>query len=727
MSTSRVYQRVHEERNAVHTTFQEKWEEADENKRFVRLLQYSDEQLQKFKGAARVPYVLDFITQPINTAIGDQRDSRTDIKYLPVEPGDEVRAELLNAVKDTILRRNRWAYLESDVFMDGIIEKAGAVGYEWSTVKHPLGSLKIFRVPIRQLTWDINRREYDTEVGSWMSRTRMYPKRELKTKYPEYADQIDAITFDGSNLDDLKLDPTYFKSILNTDLSWCALIEFYERRWKNKFFITQQRGGEPLMMTFNSQAEAEDYIEQQKAAMERQNEYKLGAGIGPDQPEQPVAPEPSWDILKRPIPIIIKSEVASNVDLVAEEEQDMPFFPYDVYYPFWEDGEYWGVVDMYKDPQKFINKMFSMVDHQIATNSKGLLLIDDIVPEATAKKIMDTWSTTGGAMQAPDPKNTVVFIKPDSFDPKLLEMISVATANIEKKAGGANFLGRQQSANESGVAVEKRVQRASTATFMIYDNLDRFKLSVGEKIAWYISNRMTAQQKIRIEGDQLTEFAKKNFPNWLYSPAKYGQYGFMEINSKGGPEGNTLDDLQTDIIVDQSAHAATKNQATLMIIQQMLQSSPLLAETIPPQLLISLFDLPASKKEEMMKAAADLMQARQEAQKNEQNKPPTLSANMKDGFGLPPDMQAQFFALFGLQVPQGTVVTDPAAEEKAKKDQMNLLNAVSEREFKRDKHHDQTALKMAEMLQKDEHEKKKLEVAKQRGASNGKSGKSKSS
>jgi hypothetical protein len=700
--TSDKYKVIHEERNATSKFFADKWAESDENKRFVRMLQYNNDQLAKFTAGNRVPYVLDFITQPINTYIGDQRDSRTDIKYLPQESGDEVRVELLNAVKDVTLRRNKWVWLESDVFMDGIVEKAGAIGYEWSTERHPLGSLDMFRVPIRQLTWDINRREYDLETSSWVSRTRLYSRRTLIAKYPDFEEEIKALSLQGSELDDLKLDESYFKTIIDTELSAVALIEFYERKYKERYFVTKVRNGEPLPEIYQTKRAAQDAIAKMREADTR-------AAIEQSGP----LPDDSYDIIKKHRPCILKSEVTSNIDFLADEEQSAPFYPYDIYYPFWEDGEYWAIMDLYKDPQRFINKMFSMVDHQIATGSKGLLFLDELIPEEKAKQIFSSWSTAGGGFRVPNPKDNVVFIPPASFDPKLLDAMQAAMLNIEKKAGGANYLGRRESSAESGVAVQRRQERASVASFMIYDNLDRFKLSVGEKVAWYITHLMTAQQKIRIEGDQLTQFAKQHYPNWLFQPSQTGQpYGFMEINSTAD---NTMDDLRTDIIVDKSAHAATQNQETLMTMQQLGQAFPTLAETMPPQLLISLFDLPMSKKYEMMQAAEEAMKARMEAARAAANPPPSLSANLKDValFSDNPGLQAQFLGMFGLKMEDGEVVIDEEAEVAKREKGLKLLSSVADREFKREKHDDQMALKMAEMKEHSELEEKKIAAQKE--------------
>ena len=688
-----TYNWVHEHRMSVLPFFMEKWDEAEESKKFIRMAQYSDKQLAAMAKDSRVPYVLDFITQPINTFQGDQRSNRTDIKYLPVEADDDVRTELLNSVKSTILRQNKYLWLLSDIFQDGIIEKAGYIGYEWSTAKDPMGRLDMFRVPQRQMMWSTHRREYELSDASWVSRSRLYNKRDLIRKYPEHEVEIEEMNFTDSAQEELNLDASYFKQIQDSKLDAVALIEFYEKDYKIRHFI---KSGKEVRDGYYDEKENAEAKARELTKMMEQN----------SQPGQAIEP---LTVFARYQPVILKSEIAHNIDFVSKEETKEPFYPYDSYHPFWDDGEYWAVMDLYKDPQRFINKIFSQVDNQINKAAKGLTLVDDNVPEPTFQEMVTKWNTTGGIMKFPNPKENVLVIKQEAFDARLLESVSMAIQNIDRKTGGRNFTGGKESAAESGVAVQKRVDRASVASFMIFDNLDRFQLNVGEKVAWYITHFMDAPRKVRIEGEELTRIAQEHFQDW-FSPSIQPGVGFIKINTRPI---NTLTELTVDTIIDQSAHSVTKNQETLQMIQGMLQSSQMLAETIPPQLLIQLFDLPFSIKQEMMKAAQELLQARQEAAKTEQNKPPTLSANLKDVVVLPPSMQPAFLALFGLQS-DGTPIEDSTEREKQQKQGLTMLQKAAELEFKDKKHNDQIGLKMIDMKNKDANEKEKIEIARKK-------------
>jgi hypothetical protein len=123
---------IHETRQAAHTTFKEVRDRMKENSDFLRLNQYSQKQLGTMAKQNRVPYTLDYLNSAINTYQGIQRDQRTEIFYYGAGPEDEIKTEVLNAVKDATLNQNNFIYLESDVFTDGLVQRTGACGFEWT-------------------------------------------------------------------------------------------------------------------------------------------------------------------------------------------------------------------------------------------------------------------------------------------------------------------------------------------------------------------------------------------------------------------------------------------------------------------------------------------------------------------------------------------------------------------------------------------------------------------
>lgn len=694
---SKTYAYIHEARSAVAHYFQVKWDEAFENARFMRQLQFTDDQLRKISKTDRVPYVLDYISIPINTHIGDQRDNRTDIMYLPVEAGDDVRAEVLNVVKDSMLRQNHWIYTASDIFQDGIIEKCGAVGYEWTTEKNPKGELRVFRIPPRQLTWDLNRRDYELAKSLWVSRTRLYGRREMMNKFAEHKSEIEKLSSTLDELDDLNLDESYRKQISDLELDALALIEFYEKDYKSRFFV-EMDGRKILDGFYLTRKEAEDGIEGLKARQEQFANQFTELNIIPPPP-------PSYDIIQHDVPVVLRSEICQNIVFTDRKETNLSDYPYDAYYPYWHDGEWWSMVDMYKDPQRFINKMFMMVDHQIGVNSKGILLIDENVPDTQAKQIIDGWSGTGFAGRIKDPKNNIEYIPPQGFDPRLLAAMEIAINNLEKKSGGGNYFGQKETAGEAAAAIRQRIERGGVSSFPVFDNFDRFLLSAGEKIAWYLTSYMTAEQKMRIEGEELTALARQEFPDW-YKDSVMPNLGFLTINTS--PQ-NTIKDLTVDIIVDKSRHSVTKNQQILAQLAVMMQSSPLLAESVPPELLLELFDLPATVKRKMQQSMQQLLQVRMQKDMASVTKPPSLSASFADIKMLPPEAQVQFAKLFGIELPEPVNGEDVGMKDVLKL-QADTIRQDKDLALKREKHQDQSLLKtMALWLQSQKSNREKVQ------------------
>lgn len=673
--------KVHHARAAVAGFFQTKWEKAKENAKFYRLVQYSDAQLAKFTQDKRVPYVLDYVSNAINAYLGVQRDQRTDIAFLPVEKEDEVKVEVLNSVKDAVLRKNQFQYVESDIFQDGLIELCGFLGYEWSDQDNPLGELKLFRIPQRQMSWDINRRDYSLSKSTWVSRMRLQPKREMMRKHPDHAKEIERMQLSASVLDNLGLDDTYLKQIVYGDLDSLAYIEFYEKDFKTKYFLIDDKGtvGDEI---YETKKDAEKAV---KNVMRQMSESGL--------------PTPNLTIKGKEFPTIYKSEVLHGTVLTDTKDIDEPFYPYDGYYPYWHDGEYWSVMDTFKDAQKFINKMMSLIDHQITTSSKGTLFVDDKVPDPIYKKIVDTWSKTGGVLKMPDPEHNIKFVESKGFDPRYLSAQEMAITNLEKKAGGGNFLGHRETASESGVAVRQRIEQGSLTSFVVYDNLSRFKKEVGEKIMWYLSNFMTAAQKIRLEGKDLTQFAQTQFPEW-FKPSLRPSVGFLEINTT---HENSLEGLKADVIVDEAKHSVTKNAAVLQQLSVAMQSSPLLAETIPPMMLIGLMDIPATEKQEWMSASQQLMQAKMQKDQAEAQKPPSISATLKDIESLDPQDQAQFMEkFFGIKMSAPVKIEQPDTGE-GEMNKMILKAAIDHQHnnakfaLEHTKHKDSIALELAKL------------------------------
>jgi hypothetical protein len=676
-----IIDRVHSARQSVSKTFRTKYDKMAENSQFLRLIQHSDNQLKRMSEQNRVPYVLDYLTSSINTYLGIQRDKRTSIFYYPVEKGDEIKCEVLNAVKEAKLNENNFVYVESDIFKDGLVEKVGATGYEWSREKNKNGTLKIFRIPPRELMWDLNSRDFGREDATWISRGRLMTKRDLINRHPDKKDLIENMDIWDDYTSGVSLDMEYNQMIASRELGSIILCEFYEREWEKRWFIRNNDEQSIAPLYYRSKREAEKQVREdvQKHEARETDLQSYGQEVGYGYRAKPA---PNFQVFDDTTPVICKTEIA-DTEVFSNEVIDEPFYPIDMYHPYEHDGDWWCPLDVLKDGQRFYNKMFTMTDHWIGTMAKGALFINDNVPEDVAKKAEKMFSSTGGTMRFPDPDVNLKLVESKGPAPQLFTMMDLARQNLEDNSGGRNFQGKKETASESGVAVRTRIEQGGLAGFIVYDNLRRWKMSAGTKIAWYLTTYMTAPQVVRIQGEQyvqelMEKFQEQNDEKWFEKAELSPGVGFMKVNTNSF---NTLENLKVDIAVDEAKWSISKNQSTLQEINMAMQSNPLLAKTFPPEVVLEYMGLPFSVKEQ---ARIRMKQLEEQAIQMEQQKmqnPPNLSASLSDIESLPPEGQVQLAAQFGIQLALNAI-SDPSEKEAM----LNAMKAMTDMQSKKQKH-----------------------------------------
>lgn len=608
-----------EAENSVLGTFQERWKNSRQNADIYALDHWTTEEKKKIRNQARIPYVFDRISRAVNTVLGTQRDTRFDIFFYEKEESDSIRAEVTNAVWKHYSNLYDFIHVESDVFQEGVVHGYGCFSCEIDKSRDYRGDLKVGRVPYDEIIWDLNFRQYDLSDAYWMSRMRFYRKGELNRAYPKKKDLIEFASkpeaWDSSKR--LNLDFWYKK-----EQALIGAREFYERAWKTKYMLWQKGTEEPEDTYFESKKDAETEI------MNRVMQYQMAISAGAADPSQP---PPEWEVMDIEVAIMNRSVVLINGVLEETQQYSMNAFPYSPFFAYFNDGDYWSLIDRLKDPQLFINRMYSQIDYWIGTMAKGLLWLDPRTPANEEKLIRDSFGKTGGVVKAK--------YKPELFEskgpaPQLFSVLDRVEQIIEDVGGGANFLGLKQTASESGRAVLARQAQAGLDSFVILDNIRRTKQNLGEKIAWYLTNEITLPRKLRIVGDKLAMQAMQSGGIVEQSPTR-PNVGYVTINTNSN---NTIEGLQLDIVVDEAQHSVTKNQAALAAMVDAFKSG-FISIPPPPEVAMELLPgIPESLKQQW--------RASIEAQAAAQKEPiAKVSVNYKD---IPPDAKMQVLEQMGL-------------------------------------------------------------------------------
>lgn len=646
---------VLEAENQVLSEFSEVWDVARRNSELTNpTKQWTPEEQAKITKQGRIPYVFDKMSHPINILLGTQRDTRTDIKFREKKDGDAHRVELANAYWDYAANLYDYQHVESDVFQDGIVARYGVFGIEIDRTKDYRGNVRVTRVPYDELIWDLNYRQYDLSDAEWQSRLRWYPKDSLKKKYPDQEGAIDLMGM-GEQWTGLTKEKIEYWFDREKDL--VATREFFIRSWKTKYLIWRVGTAEPdTENVFETKKEAEDFLADKLAMMQaeanRNPEFAMrliqNGGI------------PQFDIIDVPYQVVNRSEITLNTVLQEEEEFAPCRFPNIPYFAYFHDGDFWTAVDRIKDPQRFINRLYSQVDYLIGTQSKGALRHSPNMNKNQKKNIRDNWGKTGFVFEGKAGDVELIQGNPPPF--QYFQTIDRVEVGIENNFGGANNLGMKQTASESGRAVLARQAQAGLDNFIPLDNLKRSKQNLGELILWYITNQITAPRQLRLEGDGLQMMEYSHYLGGDFQASEFRpNVGYLTLNTS---ENNSLENIEADVVIDEAPHSTTKKQA---ILNQVADAAKGGMPIPPPQVMMKLLELPISFQQEWLKSI----------QEQSQTPPPDetkVSVNFKD---LPLSAQAQQLQKMGFNVEQSDLLINALRQPEIVG---NITKMMTERE-----------------------------------------------
>lgn len=176
---SDVYTRIWEDIETARPLFEQAWDEARRNSSFVQGRQWDDDEREAHYRQNRIPYVFDQVSPKVNAVLGVHASRRVEAQAIPTEPGDEPMAFVANRLIKWCEQINRMDEVESEVFYDMIVKKAGCTVTRWALSDGLSGRPVVERVPIYQMMWDANSVDVSLSDAKWMARvipiSPMYP------------------------------------------------------------------------------------------------------------------------------------------------------------------------------------------------------------------------------------------------------------------------------------------------------------------------------------------------------------------------------------------------------------------------------------------------------------------------------------------------------------------------------------------------------------------------
>lgn len=468
---------------------------SEENYNYVRGDQWCRYEKQKAKLEKKgVPVLnLNLILPVVVLILGYQIQHRYDLKAYPIRQTPQFLADLITRlIKYTGIKSNLVHEL-SMTTIDALIANIG--GYlciDWTNEFDPLGDFRIRRESPFYHLRDSGNDHYDINYGEHHLRTKWLSKSNLLSMYSDRKSEIESFT--------------RFKSKRN---NWIDNIsELYAKITKKK---------EPSQLDYVNEKDGlyrvvemwEMERKEQKVLMNLKNDKML------ELPEnmlnkvgQLLADRPNWIItdLKRK-ELKVTSVLGGTELLVKKQNYDIQIgkFPFFNIFTHWIDGEPLSNVENLKDYQDEHNKRSGnilQILNSTANSGWWVKQMGDGEMSTKIEELIVGGSKFGfiGTYKGNQP--------PQKIDPNQLphghQYMDMASKEGIRETSmiGENIKGMQESAGESGRAIQKRLDQGSMALQSFFENVRNSYRLMGDYQVKAIPKKFTSERILDITVDE---------------------------------------------------------------------------------------------------------------------------------------------------------------------------------------------------------------------------------
>lgn len=503
MNWENAYKNITTDLENATSIFAEKNERGEANYKWYKGEQWTDAEIEAHRLQMRYPFVFNEILPKIDHLLGSEKQLRFEAKITPRERGDNRRAELLSHTIKWAEQINNIDQVQSEVFQDAAIKAAGCVVVRWSIKDLEYGYPSIEKVPINEMFWDPKAKDPNLADARWIARVMNVSKLQAAEMFPKHIDLIDS-SIQYGNDNTLYTVESYREEKVGRRGYWymnegrdeIRIIDHHEKIATFQYVIIDELQNKVFVEPQYKKAKeffaglVDGYTE-------------AGESIIADNGEQLVYMN-TVNVDKIIQTIIIGDQVAEQNIL------NLPTHPYKILFSYFNNGDYFSVVDNMIDVQYFANRLISQWDYSVGTSVKNAhtVKIPLLQHGYSIEMLRREMSKTGAVIPVVSHDALNPVIQPP-IKPELFQGVDFAINRMNDYAGGKNLMGHMESASESGKAIMARTQQAGISRMTIFDRLSQWRKEVIELCSWWIINYMTPSQILRIIGtDDTIEYTE---------------------------------------------------------------------------------------------------------------------------------------------------------------------------------------------------------------------------
>lgn len=503
-----------------------------ENYDFHAGRQWSEEDKSTMGETGRIPIVFNRIARTINAVSGLELQNRQEVRYIPRELGDapvnEVFTNAAKWVRDNCNAEDE----ESEAFQDAL--KCG-MGWTETYMDYETdseGMIKIDRIDPLDMFWSHPAEKRNLEDARWMARKKKLSMDEFKELWPGVQPVYESLDPQEEGEPHDAQQAKYYLNDQGKDIKRKNIpviqIQWWERE---QYYQVVSENGNIIEFAPEKYKKIKDYITQKglKALKRSRRKYKQAFVNGMTTLEEGDSP--------------CKHNFSFKCITGLRDRNKNQWF---------------GIIDLMKDPQRYANKWLSQIMYILSTNAKGGLLAEEgafknprKAEEDWAKPDSIVWMNNGGL-------NRVKEKGQGEYPQGLDRLMNYAIESINDVPGiNLEMLGLANR-DQAGIVENQRKQSGLTILSIFFDSLRRYRKEQGRILAYFIQEYISDGRLIRVLGKETAQYV---------------------------PLTKDQQTMEYDVIVDDSPSSPNVKEKTFATLSQLMPSLLQAGIPIPPDLL----------------------------------------------------------------------------------------------------------------------------------------------
>lgn len=549
---------------------------AKEARAFVKGDQWEDGVKRSLEATDRAALTINEIAPNINTLMGYQMESRTDIRYLPTENGDQRISDMLNIITKKILDNCYYSREESKVFKDQSVGGFAVFHLGMNFAENIQGEIFVERFPCDDIHYGPHEKE-DLSDCEYEVRSRMQSIAKLKQLHGSKADEIEKSykgyageVADSDNINGTNMDYSSAKTVSTQPYTVDGTFPLVDVQKKQFRYVQCTRKKYlPVTVIFN---ESEEFF--------------LTAYDWPEKDIARAGTIAEFQVLSQLKTRMRVTRFCGTVILSDENPADLPVHDFMTVpvYAHRDEGEYWGIVEAAKDPQRELNKRRSqMMDTMNRLGASVIFTEPDMFADINGEeKFKKNRAKPGSVHRLTNLDRKPIMEAGAEVPLALIQIMQLDQENLQRLM---NIIIKEPGANTSGAAISEEKKGRITGNQFLFDNLAFAKQKLGKLLLplvqeYYSAERLhsmlnaeNSRSPFQLAGEDFSQFSKEEIIELL----------------------ETKDLLENDVIVTDSSFAPS----TRLAIAQMLLDLMAKGAQVPPALPFKFIDMPADLRKEV--------------------------------------------------------------------------------------------------------------------------------